>query len=162
MIDPITLSAAVSTASAAYSAVKKMITAGKEIEDISETLGRWMTSVSDIDNINKSAQNASSLTRMLNGSVEEVALKSYAAKKKIEAQREELKNYLIGNYGLQAWNDLIKEEGRIRRKRAELIYQAEERRQAMIEYTIMGIASFIGLAAVGWMVWIISMSMAGK
>ena len=75
MLDPITLSAAITGATTAYNTVKKLINAGKEIEDISETLGKWMSSVSDIDNINKSAENASSLTRMLNGSVEEVALK---------------------------------------------------------------------------------------
>ena len=96
---------------------------------------------------------------MLNGSVEEVALKSYAAKKKIEAQREELKNYLIGNYGLQAWDDLIREEGRIRKKRQQLIYEAEQRKQARLEYTIMGVASLVGIGALGWMIWIISISM---
>ena len=159
MLDPITLSAAITGATTAYNTVKKLINAGKEIEDSSETLGKWMSSVSDIDNINKSAENASSLTRMLNGSVEEVALKSYAAKKKIEAQREELKNYLIGNYGLQAWDDLIREEGRIRKKRQQLIYEAEQRKQAMLEYTIMGVASLVGIGALGWMIWIISISM---
>ena len=159
MLDPITLSAAITGATTTYNTVKKLINAGKEIEDISETLGKWMSSVSDIDNINKSAENASSLTRMLNGSVEEVALKSYAAKKKIEAQREELKNYLIGNYGLQAWDDLIREEGRIRKKRQQLIYEAEQRKQAMLEYTIMGVASLVGVGALGWMIWVISISM---
>ena len=156
MLDPITLSAAITGATTAYNT---LINAGKEIEDISETLGKWMSSVSDIDNINKSAENASSLTRMLNSSVEEVALKSYAAKKKIEAQREELKNYLIGNYGLQAWDDLIREEGRIRKKRQQLIYEAEQRKQAMLEYTIMGVASLVGVGALGWMIWVISISM---
>ena len=96
MIDPVTLSAAVTGATTAYNTIKKLINAGKEIEDISGTLGKWMTSVSDIENINKSASNASQLTRIFNGSVEEVALNSFAAKKKIASQREELKNYLIG------------------------------------------------------------------
>ena len=53
MLDPITLSAAITGATTAYNTVKKLINAGKEIEDISETLGKWMSSVSDIDNINK-------------------------------------------------------------------------------------------------------------
>ena len=158
MIDPITLSAAVTGATTAYNAIKKAIMVGKEIEDMSSELGRWMSAVSDVDNIQKTAQNPSTLDRLFNGSVEQVALESYSAKKKLSKQREELKNFLVAHYGLQAWDDLIKEEGRIRKARQEAIYKKEEQNRMIRDYTIMGIAALIGLSAVGWMVWLISMS----
>ena len=68
------------------------------------------------------------------------------------------KNFLIANYGLQAWDDLIKEEGRIRRSRREAVYAREERNRQIRDYTIIGIASLIGCGAIGWMIWIISLS----
>ena len=131
---------------------------GKEIEDMSSELGRWMSAVSDVDNIQKNANNPSALDKLFNGSVEQVAMESFSAKKKLAKQREELRNFLIGHYGLQAWDDLIKEEGRIRRARQEAIYKKEEQNRMIRDYTIMGIAALIGLSAVGWMVWLISMS----
>ena len=117
MLDPITLSAAVTGATTAYNAIKKAIMVGKEIEDMSSELSRWMSAVSDVDNIQKTAQNPSTLDKLFNGSVEQVALESYSAKKKLSKQRDELKNFLVAHYGLQAWDDLIKEEGRIRKAR---------------------------------------------
>ena len=158
MLDPITLSAAVTGATTAYNAIKKAIMVGKEIEDMSSELSRWMSAVSDVDNIQKTAQNPSTLDKLFNGSVEQVALESYSAKKKLSKQRDELKNFLVAHYGLQAWDDLIKEEGRIRKARQEAIYQKEEQSRMIRDYTIMGIAAFIGLSAVGWMIWLISMS----
>jgi len=158
MIDPITLSAAVTGATTAYNAIKKAITVGKEIEDMSSELGRWMSAVSDVDNIQKNANNPSALDKLFNGSVEQVAMESFSAKKKLAKQREELRNFLIGHYGLQAWDDLIKEEGRIRRSRQEAIYAKQEQNRMIRDYSIMGIASLIGLSALGWMIWLISTS----
>ena len=119
MLDPVTLSAAVSGATAAYNGIKKAIMLGREIEDLGGQLSTWMTAVSDVDNIHKNANNPSTFDRMFNGSIESVAIESFASKKKLEKQREELRNFLIGNYGLKAWDDLIKEEGRVRRARQE-------------------------------------------
>ena len=158
MIDPITLSEAVTGATTAYNAIKKAIMVGKEIEDMSSELGRWMTAVSDVDNVHKNANSPSTLDKLFNGSIEQVAIESFSAKKKLAKQREELKNFLVAHYGLQAWDDLIKEEGRIRRARQEAIYKKEEQNRMIRDYTIMGIAALIGLSAVGWMVWLISMS----
>jgi len=158
MIDPITLSAAVTGATTAYNAIKKAITVGKEIEDMSSELGRWMSAVSDVDNIQKNANSPSTFDKLFNGSIEQVAIESFSAKKKLAKQREELRNFLIGHYGMQAWDDLIKEEGRIRKARQEAIYAKEEQQRMIRDYTIMGVASLIGLSALGWMIWLITVS----
>ena len=158
MIDPVTLSAAVTGATTAYNAIKKAITVGKEIEDMSSELGRWMSAVSDVDNVHRNANSPSTFDKLFNGSIEQVAIESFSAKKKLAKQREELRNFLIGNYGLQAWDDLIKEEGRIRKARQEAIYAKEEQQRMIRDYTIMGVASLIGLSALGWMIWLITVS----
>ena len=158
MIDPITLSAAVSGATAAYNGIKKAIMMGKEIEDLGSQLSAWMSAVSDVDNIHKNANNPSTFDKIFNGSIEQVAMESYSSRKKLEKQREELRNFLIGNYGLQAWDDLLKEEGRIRKARSQAIYQKEQQKRMIRDYTIIGIACLIGSGALGWMIWLISMS----
>ena len=158
MIDPITLSAAVSGATAAYNGIKKAIMMGREIEDLSSQLSTWMKAVSDVDNIHKNANNPSTFDKLFNGSVEEVAIESFASKKKLQKQREELKNFLIGHYGLQAWDDLIKEEGRIRKAIQQAIYAKQEQQKMIRDYTIMGIACLIGAGGLGWMIWLISYS----
>ena len=86
MLDPVTLSLAVSGATQAYSAIKKAVMFGKELEEISGEIGKWMNAVSDIDNINKNAQNPSLIDKLFNGSVESLAMESFAAKKKIQKQ----------------------------------------------------------------------------
>ena len=159
MIDPITLSAAVSGATAAYNGIKKAIMLGREIEDLSGELGKWMSAVSDVDNIHKNAQNPSTLDKLLNGSIEQVAMESYSSRKKLEKQREELRNFLIGNYGLQAWDDLIKEEGRIRKARSQAIYQKEQQKRVIRDYTIIGIAFLVACVAIAWIGWLVSISM---
>ena len=158
MLDPITLSAAVSGATAAYNGIKKAIMLGKEIEDLSGELGRWMNAVSDVDNAHKSANSATALDRLFNGSIEQVAMESFSAKKKLAKQREELRNFLVANYGTTAWDDLIREEGRIRKARQEAVYARQENAKQIREYSIIGIASLIGVGALGWMIWIISLS----
>ena len=160
MIDPITLGAAVSTATTCYKTFVSMVQAGKELEDCTSTLGKWMGAVSDIDNIHKNSNNPSTFDKLFNGSVQEVAMESFAAKKKIQKQREELKNWLIGHYGLMAYEDLLREEGRIRKARNEAIYQRAERQRAIRDYSIMGIAILIGFSGIGWMIWIVSKSVS--
>ena len=162
MIDPITLGTAISTATTAYSQIKKLIQTGREIEELSDTVGKWMSAVSDIDNINKSSSNPSTFDRLFNGSVEEVAMKSYSAKVKIQKQREELKNWIIGHYGLAGWENLLKEEGRIRKARQEAIYAKQEQQHMVRDYTVMGIALFIGCACIFWGIWFVSVAVTSR
>ena len=158
MLDPITLSAAVSGATAAYNGIKKAIMMGREIEDLGSQLSTWMSAVSDVDNIHKNANSPSTFDKLFNGSIEQVAIESFASKKKLAKQREELKNFLVAHYGTKAWDDLIREEGRIRRARKEAVYAREEKNRQIRDYTIIGIASLIGCGALGWMIWIVSLS----
>tara|TARA_R100001460_G_scaffold41330_6_gene76934 strand:+ start:2227 stop:2709 length:483 start_codon:yes stop_codon:yes gene_type:complete len=160
MIDPITLGTAVTVASQTYSQIKKLIQHGKDIEEMSETIGKWMGAVSDIDNINKSSSNPSTFDKLFNGSVEEVAMKSYSAKIKVQKQREELKNWIVGHYGLAGWEGLLREEGRIRKARQEAIYARAEQKRMIRDYTIMGLACLVGVSALGWMIWLITMSVS--
>ena len=67
------------------------------------------------------------------GSVEEEAMQIFMAKKKAEDMREQLKQIIIMSRGLSAWDELIKTEGDIRKKRQQMIYTQEERRRQVLE-----------------------------
>ena len=73
-----------------------MFQAGRDIEAMSQDLSRWMGAVSDVDNAHKSAKNPSMLRKVFGGgSVEQEAIEAFTAKKKLEEQRYELKQFLI-------------------------------------------------------------------
>ena len=155
MLDPVTLSAAVSAANIAYNGIKKAMQASKDIEDVTGVIGKWMTAVSDVDNINKRASNPSQIDRIFNGSVEEVALESFAAKKKIAKQRQELKNFVTAHYGMTAWDEILRSEGKIRAARQKAVYAREEKMKQIREFIIITIATLVGAGCIVAMAWLI-------
>jgi hypothetical protein len=139
-MEPVTITAAVAGATAAFNTIKNMIAAGRDIESCIGDVSRWMKMASDVDQAEKQSKNPPLFKKLFAaGSVEEEALAAYAAKKKLEAQRQELKTFLNMSYGPQAWADLIQLEGRIRKQRKEAIYKQQEMRRKVIEIIVAGI-----------------------
>ena len=90
MFDPVTISAAVATASTAFNGIKRAFAAGRDFESMAGDLSRWMGAVSDVDAAHKSANNPSMLRKVLSAkSIEEEAIEAFAAKKQLEQQRNE-------------------------------------------------------------------------
>ena len=139
-MDPVTISLAMGVASKAFDAIKKGFAVGRDIEQMSGDIGRWMGAVSDVDNAEKQAKNPPLFGKLFKaGSIEEAALSAYAAKKKLEEQRYELKIFLNMTYGPQAYEDLLKMEGQIRKERQQTIYKQQQFRRQIGE-------------AIGWIV----------
>ena len=146
-MDPLTISAAISTATAAFGGIKKAFMAGRELDAMTQDLSRWMGAVSDVANIEKRAKNPSMFQKVFNGqSIEQEAIEAFAAKKKLDQQRDELKTFIMFTHGTKAWDELISMEGQIRKRRQKEVYEAQERKEKIIFWTI-GICTFgIGLA----------------
>jgi|TARA_R100000353_G_C6491112_1_gene191733 hypothetical protein len=90
-------------------------------------LGRWMTALSDIDNAEKSAKNASPLRKLFKGNeIEASAIEAFTAKKKLEAQRQELKTFINFHYGPKSWNEILEMEAKIRLERKKEIYDRQQ------------------------------------
>ena len=106
---------------------------GRDIEQMSADIGRWMSAVSDVDNAEKKAKNPPLFKKLLYASnVEQQALEAFAAKKKLEEQRYELKTFLNMTYGPQAYNELLHMEGQIRKERKKAIYEREKLKEQII------------------------------
>ncbi len=153
-MDPITISAAVAGATTAFNSIKQMIAAGKDLESCIGDVSRWMRMASDVDNAAKQSKNPPIFKKLFAaGSVEEEALASYAAKKKLEAQRQELKTFLNMSYGPQAWADLIRLEGKIRRQRQEAIYKQQELKRQILEGIAIAMLALLCLGLLAAMFW---------
>ena len=151
MIDPVS---AMATATAAFSAIKKGFAVGRDIEGMVGDLSRWMSALSDIDQAEKEAKNPPIFKKLFSGkSVEQEALEAYAAKKKAESQRAELKQWMGFAMGSKAWDELIAMEGRIRKQRQETLYRQRERRQKFVEWLVIITSVIIGAAILATLVW---------
>lgn len=122
-----------------------MFQAGRDLESMSQDLSRWMGAVSDIDNAHKSAKNPSMLKKVFGGgSVEQEAIEAFAAKKKLEAQREELKQFLMFTHGSRSWEELLRMEGEIRKRRQKEIYDKQKFREKIITWVAVTIVVSVG------------------
>ena len=160
MIDPVS---ALATASAAFSVLKKGFQVGRDIEQMAGDLGRWMGAMSDLSEAERLAKNPPIFKKLVfSGSVEEEAMNAFAAKKKAEAMRDELKTFIMFTQGTKAWDELVRMEVSIRKQRKETIYAQAERRKKFLEMVAITIG-LIGLAAmlVG-MVWVVYQAYIGN
>ena len=136
-MDPLTITAAISTATAAFGGIKKAFMAGRELESMTQDLSRWMGAVSDVANIEKRAKNPSMFNKMFNGqSIEQEAIEAFAAKKKLDQQRDELKTFIMFAHGTKAWEELLQMEGQIRKRRQKEVYEAQERKEKIIFWIV--------------------------
>ena len=126
-MDPVTITAALSVAKSAFTAIKNGFAVGKDIESMGKDLSRWMGALSDVDNAEKTTKNASALQKLFKGKeIEASAIEAFTAKKKLEQQRQELKTFINFHYGSNSWNEILKMEGEIRKKRQQEIYERQE------------------------------------
>ena len=158
-MDPLTISAAISTATAAFGGIKRAFAAGRELDAMVGDLSKWMGAVSDVANIERRAKNPSMLRKVFNKqSVEQEALEAFAAKKKLQQQRDELKTFIMFAHGTSAWEELVQMEGQIRKRRQKEIYEAQERKEKILFWVILictlGIGTAI-LVAIAYGLWLV-------
>ena len=143
-MDPVS---AMATASAAFSALKKGFAIGRDIESMASDLSRWMGALSDLDQAEKEAKNPPIFKKLFAGkSVEQEAVEAFAAKKKAQQQRYELQQWISLTMGKSKWDELVRMEGQIRKRRQETLYRQRERRRKFVEIVAWTIMIGAGLA----------------
>ena len=153
MVDPIT---AVATATAAFIAIKKGFEFGRDVESMSADLGRWMGAVSDIKKAEEYNKKPPLFKKLFaSGSVEEEAMQVFMAKKKAEDMREQLKQIISFTRGPSAWQELLKTEADIRKKRQKMIYDQEEYRRKVIEICAIVVGCLAVLGLIGFFAWLV-------
>ena len=154
MFDPITITAAVSTASTAFAGIKRAFQAGRDLESMTQDLSRWMGAVSDVDAAHKSAINPTMFRKVFGGgSIESEAIEAFAAKKKLEEQRYELKQFLMFTHGSKSWDELLQMEGQIRKRRQKEIYDRKLLQEKIIGYILLTVVLVGGCGVLGGFVY---------
>ena len=143
--------AAVSAATSAFGAIKKGFEVGRDIESMAGDLSRWMGAVSDIQKADQYNKKPPLFKKLFaSGSVEEEAMQIFMAKKKAEDMRNQLKQIITFTRGPSAWDELLRTEGDIRRKRQKAIYDQQERRRKLVELiAIVLLTGVVGTFIVG-------------
>tara|TARA_B100000963_G_C22468306_1_gene598915 strand:- start:177 stop:665 length:489 start_codon:yes stop_codon:yes gene_type:complete len=147
--------AAVSAATGAFNTIKAGFAAGREVESMAGDLSRWMGAVSDIKKADEYNKKPPLFKKMFQaGSVEEEAMQIFMAKKKAEDMREELRQIISFTRGPSAWEELLRTEADIRKKRQQAIYDQKERQRQIME--IIGVIVLIlviggFLLGIGWL-----------
>jgi len=127
MLDPIT---AIATATAAFNGVKKLVAAGRDLEDCMGQMARWYTALSDLSEAEKIAKNPPLFKKLTSRkSVEQEALEIFAHRRKAQAQEKELREIIMYAYGKDAWIELIGLRRRIRLEREKAIYAQKRKRE---------------------------------
>ena len=126
----IEIAAAISAATSAFTAIKKGFEVGRDVESMSKDLSRWMGAVSDINKAEQYNKKPPLFKKLFAaGSVEEEAMQIFMAKKKAEDMRGQLKNIISFTRGPSAWEELLRTEADIRKKRQKAIYDQQERQK---------------------------------
>lgn len=143
MIDPATIAIATS----AFQLIKRGFSAGREIESMTKDLSRWLGACHDIERSHNKAK-----TRRFGRTVEEEALETWAAMRQVRKDRETLRLYML-SVDPNAWNQLVRLEGQIRKQR-QLEEEARQKRREEIMIYAVSIAA--GAIALGLIVLVLS------
>jgi len=131
-MDPVSLFMA---ATAAFNTVKKLVEAGREVEDVLGQIGTWMGKVSEL---NAADSKKPSIFKRIGGgkSVEQEAMEQLQRREAVRKQHLEMMSMVKLRYGPQAFEDLMVMQRQIKLKRErELIHQAQ-RRKDFVMYII--------------------------
>ena len=141
--------AAVSAATSAFQAIKKGVAVGQDIENMAGALGKWMGAVSDIKKAEEMNKKPPLFKKLFQaGSVEEEAMQIFMAKKKAEDMREQLKQIIMLTRGMSAWQELLRTEADVRKRRQKMIYDQKERQKKLIDGILIGVLLLICTGAI--------------
>lgn len=144
-MDPITIMAGATTA---FNAIKKGIQVGRDLQDMSGQLSQWAGAMSDLGRAETKAKNPP-WWKGFGTAVEQEAIEIFAAKRKAEAMRKELKQFISFSMGPSAWEELLRIEAQVRKRKKEQEYRKEEIKEAIVTWTLGILVSIAGIALVG-------------
>ena len=144
-MDPISLFMA---ATAAFNTVKKLVEAGREVEDVLGQIGVWMGKVSELNALDN--KKPSIFKRIGSGkSVEQEAMEQLQRREAVRKQHLEMMSMVKLRYGPQAFEDLMNMQRQIKLKREREIIHQQQRRRDMVGYAFAAV--IVGLSV--WALW---------
>jgi len=151
-MDPVTI---ISGATVAFNALKKGFAIGKDLQDMSSQLTQWAGHMADLGQAEKQVKNPP-WWKSIGGSIEAEAMEVFAAKRKAESMRQELKDYISFTMGPSAWDELVAIEAKIRKQKKEHEYRKAELQEAIITWTVSGLLLLVGFGVLGFVLYLMA------
>lgn len=137
-MDPLSL---VAMAGTTFKGIQVLVNKGAEIEHVAQKLGQWYTFASDIKQAEKESENPGIFKKLFDGNtVEQQALNSVIAKKKLEEQEKQIRELIVWAYGVETYQEMIMLRRTIKKKREEAIYKQRKRRRLLADSVFVGVA----------------------
>ena len=152
-MDPVTI---IGGATVAFNALKKGFQVGKDLQDMSGQLTQWAGCMSDLSYAEQKNKNPPWWKALNGGSVEAEALEIFTAKRKADAMRKELKDWISFSMGPSAWDELVATEGKIRKQKKEQEYRKAEIQEAIVTWTLSILIILTGAAMLGFIIYMVT------
>ncbi len=154
MVDPVT---AIGLATTAFNGIKKAISVGRDIQDMTGQLGAWSKAISDIDYAHQKAEKPP-WYKALGGGVQANAMEVWVHKKKADDMREELRSFISTVYGPSAWKEILRIEAQMRKEQKEAVYRAEEIKEKIITWTFGILITLTAICIMGGVIYWIGLT----
>ena len=123
---------------------------------MSGQLTQWAGAMSDLSFMEQKNKNPP-WWKALNGqSVEAEALEIFTAKKKAEAMRQELKDWISFSMGPSAWDELVATEGKIRKQKKDQEYRKAEMIEAIVTWSLTAVIMIFGVGTLGFILYMVA------
>ena len=140
-MDPLSL---IAVASTTFKGVQTLVNKGAEIEHVAQKLGQWYSFASDIKEAEKEAENPGLFKKLFDGNtVEQQALNSVIAKKKLEEQEKQIRELIVWSYGVETYQEMIMLRRKIKATRQEAIYKQRKRQRMLLDTFFLSIACVV-------------------
>jgi len=139
-MDPLSL---IAMASTTFKGIQVLVNKGAEIEHVAQKLGQWYSFAADIKQAEKEAESPGIFKKLFDGNtVEQQALNSVIAKKKLEEQEKQIRELIVWSYGVETYQEMIMLRRKIKAQREQAIYKQRKRQRMLLD----GLLIVIGVA----------------
>jgi len=136
-VDPLTILA---LAKGSYEAIKAGISVGKELQGM---FGDVMSLLDSANQLTKIATRPPKSGIFGEKSAEQIAIEAFTAKAEVEHMMMEVKNTFISEYGILAWDEILKETTRIRKEQAAARAQAAKEQEELMQNIMIYGSAFL-------------------
>lgn len=128
-------------ASTTFKGIQTLVNRGAEIEHVAQKLGHWYGLVSDIKEAERESEKPPLFKKLFDGeSVEQQALNSVIAQKKVEEQEKQIRELITWAYGVETYKEMMQMRRDIRAKRERIIYKQRRRQRRMLDVSAIILA----------------------
>lgn len=139
----------IAMASTTFKGIQMMVNKGAEIEAVAQKLGQWYSFALDIREAEREAESPGVFKKLFEGdTVEQEALNSVIAKKKLEEQEKQIRELIVWAYGVETYQEMIQLRREIKAQRERVIYKQRRRQRLVGDALVITIGVLIAGAIV--------------